>query len=214
MTRSQSSDGHLADGLVHGDAGVVDQDVELAVGVEDFADDPLAVFGRADVALVDAGAGVGLAEVVGGVLAARVARRDRDAAGGEPVADRQPDTAHAAGDQRNLSGHVCHLPSFRRWLSGGHADRRERSPWPPPPHRPAAPSPPPRRPSSSARCRAMRAPDAPTGWPMAIAPPLTLTSSSPMSEVAHRLDGDRGERLVDLEQVDVVRRQALPCRAP
>src|ERR687894_716754 len=54
-------DGHLADGLVQGDAGVVDQDVEAAVGVEDFPDDSFAVFGGADVALVGAGAGVGFA---------------------------------------------------------------------------------------------------------------------------------------------------------
>ena len=51
-------DGHLADGLVQGDAGVVDQDVEAAVGVEDLLDHPFAVFGGADVALVHAGAGV------------------------------------------------------------------------------------------------------------------------------------------------------------
>ena len=54
------------------------------------------------------------------------------------------------------------------------------SPWPPPPHRAAAPTPPPRRCSSSARCRAMRAPDMPIGWPRAMAPPLTLTLSTSM----------------------------------
>ena len=52
------------------------------------------------------------------------------------------------------------------------------SPWPPPPHSAAAPMPPPRRFSSSARCSTIRAPDMPTGWPSAIAPPLTLTFSS------------------------------------
>ena len=35
--------GHLADGLVHGDAGVVDQDVQLPVLVEHLADDADAV---------------------------------------------------------------------------------------------------------------------------------------------------------------------------
>ena len=52
------------------------------------------------------------------------------------------------------------------------------SPWPPPPHSAAAPMPPPRRFSSRARCSTIRAPDMPTGWPSAIAPPLTLTLSS------------------------------------
>ena len=51
------------------------------------------------------------------------------------------------------------------------------SPWPPPPQSAAAPTPPPRRFSSSARCRTMRAPDMPIGWPRAMAPPLTLTLS-------------------------------------
>ena len=54
------------------------------------------------------------------------------------------------------------------------------SPWPPPPQSAAAPTPPPRRLSSSARCRAMRAPDMPIGWPRAMAPPLTLTLSTSM----------------------------------
>src|SRR5690606_10465088 len=48
------------------------------------------------------------------------------------------------------------------------------SPWPPPPHSAAAPVPPPRRWSSRAKCNTIRAPDIPTGWPIAMAPPLTL----------------------------------------
>ena len=40
-----------------------------------------------------------------------------------------------------------------------------------------APVPPPRRRSSLARCSTIRAPEAPIGWPIAIAPPLTLTMS-------------------------------------
>ena len=47
------------------------------------------------------------------------------------------------------------------------------SPCPPPPHRPAAPTPPPRRRSSNARCSRIRAPDAPTGWPIEIARPIS-----------------------------------------
>ena len=52
------------------------------------------------------------------------------------------------------------------------------------------------------------APDAPIGWPSAIAPPLTLIFdvSQPISLLtAHGL---RGERLVDLHQVEVRRRPA------
>src|SRR6476646_1713650 len=115
------------------------------------------------------------AESFGGLLVARIPRSHLHAASGETVANREADAPYAAGYQRNLSGHVCHCgDSF-------HAETRKTraSPWPPPPHSPAAPMPPPRRPSSRIRCRAMRAPDAPAGWPMAMAPPLPLTLAGP-----------------------------------
>ena len=100
--------GHLPDGLVQGDARVVDQDVEAAVPVEDLLDHPLAVFGDADVALVQAGARVVGDELLGGLLAVRVARGDLDTAGGEPLADRPPDAPDTPGDQCDLAGHVSH----------------------------------------------------------------------------------------------------------
>ena len=84
---------------------------------------------------------------------------------------------------------------------------RSASPWPPPPHSAAAPRPPPRRRSSSARVRASRAPDMPIGWPSAIAPPLTLTIAGSMPRSRGGLDAHRGERLVDLDQVEVGRGQ-------
>ena len=91
-----------------------------------------------------------------------------------------------------------------RWRSSGPGTRTiSASPWPPPPHSAAAPTPPPRRLSSSARCSTIRAPDMPTGWPSAIAPPLTLTLSSVEAELAGRRDADRGEGLVELDQVEV-----------
>ena len=68
-----------------------------------------------------------------------------------------------------------------------------------------------RRRGGAVRARAtprMRAPEAPIGWPRAIAPPLTLTFSSSMPSIADRVERHRGERLVDLPQVDVVDRQA------
>ena len=54
------------------------------------------------------------------------------------------------------------------------------SPWPPPPHSATAAVEAPRRRSSSSAVSATRAPDMPTGWPSAMAPPLTLTLSSSM----------------------------------
>ena len=76
------------------------------------------------------------------------------------------------------------------------------------------------------RCRTIRAPEAPTGWPSAMAPPSTLSFSSSMApsapsspscfpavllvlprrEAAEHL---RGEGLVDLPVVDVVQREAV-----
>src|SRR5256885_8577316 len=52
------------------------------------------------------------------------------------------------------------------------------SPWPPPPHRAAAPTFAPRRLSSCASVSTRRAPLAPIGCPSATAPPLTFTRSS------------------------------------
>src|SRR4029077_1310945 len=51
------------------------------------------------------------------------------------------------------------------------------SPCPPPEQIAARPRPPPRRRSSYISVPTSRAPEAPTGWPSATAPPLTVTSS-------------------------------------
>ena len=48
------------------------------------------------------------------------------------------------------------------------------------------------------------APVAPSGWPIAIAPPLTLTLCGIEIERLQIAQHDRGERLVDLDQVDVL----------
>ena len=59
---------------------------------------------------------------------------------------------------------------------------------------------------------ASRAPDMPIGWPSAIAPPLTLTLSAVDARAARvECDADRGEGLVDLDQVEVGRRDC-PAR--
>ena len=52
------------------------------------------------------------------------------------------------------------------------------------------------------------APVAPIGWPSAIAPPLTLHLSQSAPVSLQELEHDGGERLVDLDQVDVVDRHA------
>ena len=69
---------------------------------------------------------------------------------------------------------------------------------------PRPPWPAPRRRSSSSAVSATRVPDMPTGWPSAMAPPLTLTLSSSMPRSSDRGQADGGEGLVDLEEVDGV----------
>ena len=54
------------------------------------------------------------------------------------------------------------------------------------------------------------APVAPSGWPIAMAPPLTLSFSSGMLMSFWNFSTTDGEGLVHLEQVDVVDRQAGP----
>ena len=72
---------------------------------------------------------------------------------------------------------VASLTTEHPWQGPASAGTRKinADPCPPPPHSAAAPVPPPRRFNSSARCKAILAPDMPIGWPMAMAPPLTFT---------------------------------------
>ena len=99
-------------------------------------------------------------------------------------------------------------------------------PSPPPMQIVAMPRRPPVRFSTFSTCSTMRAPDAPTGWPSAIAPPSTLSfasSSAPSARgepellravvgvLPRALAGDhlRGEGLVDLPRVEVVEAEAV-----
>ena len=60
----------------------------------------------------------------------------------------------------------------------------------------------------------IRAPLAPIGWPRAIAPPLTLTLSQSKPSCAAVGQGLRGERLVDLDEVEGLDRQLDPVEQP
>ena len=54
----------------------------------------------------------------------------------------------------------------------------------------------------------IRAPEQPTGWPMAIAPPLTLTLDMSKLQLTSHSDGLSSESLVGLDQVHVLDGQA------
>src|SRR5215211_2528513 len=99
---------HLADRAVDRDAGVVDQDIQLPVLVQHLPDDPLAVGGNPDVALMDGRALVRGGELLGRVGAVGVADRHPGPPFGEPVADRQADPAGAASHKRDLTVHTGH----------------------------------------------------------------------------------------------------------
>jgi NAD(P)-dependent dehydrogenase (short-subunit alcohol dehydrogenase family) len=77
--------------------------------LQHLVDDPLAVGGDAEVALVDGRSLVRGRELLGRVGAVGVADRDLDPAFGEPGADRQPDPAGTAGDERDLTVHAGHM---------------------------------------------------------------------------------------------------------
>ena len=72
----------------------------------------------------------------------------------------------------------------------------------------------PRRSSSLSAVRMSRAPVAPTGWPSAIAPPLTFSFSSGIGAEA-LLHGEhlRGESFVDLNDIGVGGLQSRVCRS-
>jgi hypothetical protein len=121
--------GHLPHRLVHGDPGVVDQDVELPVLVKHLVGDPDAVVVGADVALVDGCPVIGvlLTEALGRLVVAGIAGRDRHAAVDQPFADGQPNTAGSPGDQGDLTSHVSHgatLPDSAVSLTRDPVDRK------------------------------------------------------------------------------------------
>src|ERR1019366_1113638 len=91
--------------------GVVDQDVEAPVLLDDLPDHPPAVVGEADVSAVHAGLLAVRLDRLAGLLDLRlvavVAGRDRRALLGERETDRGADAATAAGDERDPAGQLA-----------------------------------------------------------------------------------------------------------
>jgi hypothetical protein len=98
-------DRHAQNRPVHGDAGVVDEDVEPSVLLDHLADDASAVVRIADVAPVNARAGAAVPDRVAELLGAREIRRvpsgDRRAAPRQSARDGGADAARTACDQRH-----------------------------------------------------------------------------------------------------------------
>src|SRR5207244_10505671 len=99
--------GHLQNRLVAGDPGVVDEDVQPPVVVDDLLDGPPAVLRGAHVALMDAGADAVLRELVlerlRTLAVAAVAGGDRGPLHREALADRGADATRPAGDHRDAA---------------------------------------------------------------------------------------------------------------
>ena len=97
--------GHLGGRPVDGDPGVVYQDVEAAVLIDDVVHDAPTVVGQANVAFVQCAELVwilrrhGRPELLGALALAPVTGRNRCPLGGQELADRGPDTAGTAGHQ-------------------------------------------------------------------------------------------------------------------
>jgi hypothetical protein len=96
--------GHLEHGLVDGDAGIVDEDVEPPVGGDDLLDRAAAIVRLAHIALVDADVGAirrgeGIAKAPCRLVIARIARGQHGALAREASADPGADAAGASGDE-------------------------------------------------------------------------------------------------------------------
>jgi hypothetical protein len=116
---------HLAQGLVAQDAGVVDQDVHLAEGVEGLLEDPLPALDGGDVVVARGGHAAGVADLlrhgVGHRLAfaaaisgpAQVVHQHLRALGGQRQRVLAPDAAPRAGHDRNLAVQQTHAVVLR-----------------------------------------------------------------------------------------------------
>ena len=103
-TLNQSVVGHLEHGLVDGDAGIVDEDVEPPVLGDDLVDGAPAIIRLAHIALVDADVGAiregeGIAKAPCRLVIAGIACGEHGALAREASADSRADAAGASGDE-------------------------------------------------------------------------------------------------------------------
>src|SRR5690606_30777261 len=98
--------GALDEGAVDDDAGIADQDVDLAEGPDGFGDQPFGVFTLRDVGLNDDRLAAGVVDFVRDLLrlvdGRDAAHRDMGAVAGKALGDRPADAARAAGDDCRL----------------------------------------------------------------------------------------------------------------
>src|SRR5579864_5303259 len=171
----------VAERARHPDAGVVDQDVERPPLGGDEGEHRLDLRRVAQVAAshevrrrtargARSGAqGAQLLEQRRGPIPAGLVVDEHGGAGaGEEAAARRADAAAAAGHQHPAAAEVDHCTVSTSMAI----------PCPPPMQAEATPAPPPRRPSSLSKVISRRVPEAPSGWPSAMAPPLTLSLST------------------------------------
>src|SRR6185369_16637758 len=115
-----------------------------------------------------------LADPLVEVTRGAAARDDLEAFLVQALADRGTDAAHATGDVCDFLAHLL-SPVGVLVVSRQTRSTARETPMPPPMHSAAMPFFASRRCISCSSVTRMRAPDAPIGWPMAIAPPFTLT---------------------------------------
>ena len=224
MTSFHCSARHLVEHGVAGDAGIVDQHVDRAEIGLDLADAGGAGIVVGDRPFVDRDAGLRL-EFLRRLVIAGIVRGDAIAGLLQRDRDRRADAARAACDDCNLA---MRFPLFDTPVLSGFLCTEERAggsrrpvinivqsasthmatPMPPPMHSVARPFLAPRRRISKTSVLKTRAPDAPIGWPMAMAPPLTLTIDGIPAHVLVDGAGLRGEGLVGLDQIEVADRPA------
>ena len=128
------------------------------------------------------------------------------------VDDAEHDDAHGGARPATETGAAA-----RGWPDGARGQRSRSTtiamPWPPPTHIDSRPKVLSVSSSALSSVVMMRAPVWPNGWPSAMAPPFTLSLSHGIAEVPRRRDDLCGERLVDLDEVDVVDRHASRARS-
>jgi hypothetical protein len=110
------------------DAGIVDQDVEAAVGRDRGVDYALRLGGLRDVAVRGDGLAARLLDDahdgVGALLARRIVDDDRGAFGRQGLGDRRPDSLRCAGDNGDLTRELGH-DEFPRETIGTEPESRD-----------------------------------------------------------------------------------------